>query len=414
LSCNHNEYNNFHHILDGKLKTTLTSEKTNVCLLARQNDYFKSKDMVVVLHDPSTIRKPESRTAENLCLVKDLDNNLVNGYMTYNCVAVELDSSRVKLLRSVPYSTEQPEYVTQEELRAAAAGKLTPKRTARIKELQDSNKLINLRTIALDSVDAIGKQVHETNKEALVIHIFDRGFDDDALLAGINGTGDYLVIRMKLNRNSNEVTMSRDGVETPVKLRNLRPAGSFEKTYAKVRFKNRTFTNALGVFEWNYLDTKQGSYSVVHARFYSSSGKKIFAEPMLLVTNFDVACEQVAMLVFEMYMTRSRIEGVFKFCKENLGWENSRIPDFECVKNLLTLIFFVAGYYYEIEDELTKDETMIWLAKLGNCKGRVSHTYILRGLEVLVHYAIAKQFMAENNITDEQVYDILNSSKLNI
>ena len=122
----------------------------------------------------------------------------------------------------------------------------------------------------------------------------------------------------------------------------------------------------------------------------------------------------MAMLVFEMYMTRSRIEGVFKFCKENLGWENSRIPDFECVKNLLTLIFFVAGYYYEIEDELTKDETMIWLAKLGNCKGRVSHTYILRGLEVLVHYAIAKQFMAENNITDEQVYDILNSSKLNI
>jgi hypothetical protein len=83
------------------------------------------------------------------------------------------------------------------------------------------------------------------------------------------------------------------------------------------------------------------------------------------------------MLVFEIYMTRSKIEGVFKFCKTTLGWETIQIPEFECIKNLLFLIFFVAGYFYEIEDQMTKDSTMIWHAEFGGGKGKISRIYIL-------------------------------------
>lgn len=411
LSADHNEYNNFHHMLDGSLKTTVTTEKINLCLLAEQSEYFRSKDYHIIVHDPSNIRKPESSKSEYLSQVKDLDNRIVNGYMTYNCVAVDLKTSPIHLIRCVPYSTEQPEYVTQEELQLMADGKLPDKeREKQINELEKQGKTFNLRTLTFDAAKVIGEQIHKDNPKAEVIDVYDRGFDYHQLFEYETQIGNLFVVRSKLNRNSNELIINENGKEKAIKLKNQFFFESTEKTYNKVRFRDKTYINAKGFFEWNFVEINSKTYSVVRIRFYSSKGKKIFTEPMLLITNIQVDQDKLAMLVFEIYMTRSKIEGVFKFCKTTLGWETIQIPEFECIKNLLSLVFFVAGYFYEIEDQMTKDSTMIWLAEFGGGKGKISRTYILRGLAKLINYRLAQKYIKEHNITEKQIDEILKYS----
>jgi len=414
LSKDHNEYNNFHHMVDGTLKTTVTTEKINLCLLARQTDYFRSQTYYIIVHDPSCICKPETMAAEYLSQVKGLNNKIVNGYMTYNCVAVDLKSEPIHLLRCVPYSTEQPEYITQKEVKQLKSGYLFDKeRVEEIKKLETADKTFNLKSLTFDAIHIISEHIHRLNPDATVIDVFDRYFDDTELFEYETEAGNLFVIRLKLSRNSNELTINSNGKEQKVKLRHQTFFESHEKNYSKIQFRDRTYSNATGIFEWNYLTINKNTYSVLRVRFYDSQGKKIFAEPMLLITNMQVDNEQMAMLVFEIYMTRSKIEGVFKFCKSNLGWENIQIPLFECVKNLLSLVFFVAGYFYEIEDEMTKDPTFIWIALLGGGKGEVTRIYILRGLAMLINYRLAQQYIKEHNISEKQIDEIIKTYKSN-
>jgi len=414
LSESHNEYNNFHNMLSGSLKTTVNTEKINLALLAGQSDYFRSKDFHIIVHDPSSIRKPESQNAEYLCQVKDLDNKIVNGYMTYNCIAVDLKANPIHLLRCIPYSTEQPEYVTQAELQQVAHKTMTDRiRAKKIKDFTEQGTAFNLRTLTFDAIKTITAQILKENPNAIIIDVFDRGFDSSPLFEYETEQGNSFVVRLKLNRNSNEIILDIDGVEQAVKLKNQNFNSAHEKIFAKIHFKDTLYTNVKGIFEWNKLVIKQKTYSVVRISFFESNGKKIFDEPMLLITNILVDDETMAMLVFEIYMTRSKIEGVFKFCKTNLGWEKIQIPVFEAIKNLLSLVFFVAGYFYEIEDEMTKDTTLIWLAKLGGGKGKVTKNYILRGLAMLINYRIAQQYIKEHNISEELIDIILKTCKSN-
>jgi len=75
---------------------------------------------------------------------------------------------------------------------------------------------------------------------------------------------------------------------------------------------------------------------------------------MLSLTNIEIYNKDLTELMFEIYMKKVTIEGIFKFCKQELGWENFRIKDFEGIKNLILLIYFIAGYFYEVEHELVK------------------------------------------------------------
>ena len=51
-------------------------------------------------------------------------------------------------------------------------------------------------------------------------------------------------------------------------------------------------------------------------------------QPMILITYREVNTTHDAWLVYEIYLKRSKIEGVFKFAKEALGWEEIRVRDF--------------------------------------------------------------------------------------
>jgi len=58
-----------------------------------------------------------------------------------------------------------------------------------------------------------------------------------------------------------------------------------------------------------------------------------------------------------------------------MGWETFQLQDYKSIMNLICLTFFIGAYFYEIEDEITKNETVAWICKLGKGKGKISKHY---------------------------------------
>ena len=408
VSEDRNEYDRHLNLLNGTLQTVVDIEKLNISLLANSTDYFKGKSYIIVLHDGSDIRKRHSKELENLTIVRDLSGKLINGYPTFNSVAVDLKGKNIRLLQTTPYSSEEKSYLSQTDISDYHAGKLLKKRKQEVATLLKTGDWYNHNQIVETHALRINEKIKAVNPDAVIVHIYDRGHDNAALFEYQTDIGSLFVVRLKLNRNSNELTINDKGKEVSVKLAAQQFFHSSEKCYEKVRFKTKTYQQAKGIFEWTTIELKGRTYSVVKVRFYTRKGHKIFKEPMLLITNMEVNNEKLAQLVFELYMKRSKIEGVFKFCKEKLGWENFRIRQFEGIKNLIGLVYFIAGYFHEVEKELVNHPAAQWLAQLGNGKGKVTPHYILIGLGKVANFlAIKERFnrFKEDKVLAQQAMD---------
>ena len=125
------------------------------------------------------------------------------------------------------------------------------------------------------------------------------------------------------------------------------------------------------------------------------------------MTNLEIENEIQAYLVYKTYLMRAKIEGVFKFLKNELGWEDFQVRDYETIKNIVTLAYFICGYFYEIEEVVVENEYIKWLAKLGKGKGKVTKQFILAGLKKVYAAQEVQNFIIENNITKEQFKEML-------
>ena len=188
-----------------------------------------------------------------------------------------------------------------------------------------------------------------------------------------------------------------------LKIINKKFSRNKKKHYDKIQIKSRVYQNASCVIDYGEL---LNGYSVVRVQLFNREGKALFKVPMLLITNKEVSSSEQACNVYFIYLKRSKIEGVFKFLKNVLGWEESQIREFAAIKTLLTFCYFVAGYFYEIESALVHNETIQFLAYLGNGKGKVTRYYILRGLNKWVNKTIVDAAIKEFNITHEQMEEI--------
>lgn len=396
ISEDKNEYSRNLSLLNGTLKTVVDVEKLNISLLANNTDYFRDKSYIIVLHDGSDIRKQHSKELENLDIVRDLSGKLVNGYPTFNSVAVDLKGKNIRLLQTTPYSSKESHYLSQTDIADYHAGRLLKKRKKEVAALLESENWYNHNTIVEQHALRINEKIKAVNPDAVIVHVYDRGHDNVELFEYQTDIDSLFVVRLKLNRNSNELTINNKGKEVAVKLVAQQFFNSSEKCYEKVRFKTKTYQQAKGIFEWTTIELNNRTYSVVKVRFYTRKGHKIFKEPMLLITNMEVDSEKLAELVFELYMKRSKIEGVFKFCKEKLGWENFRIRQFEGIKNLIGLVYFIAGYFHEVEKELINHPAAQWLAQLGNGKGKVTPHYILIGLGKVANFLMIRELFNQS------------------
>jgi hypothetical protein len=134
---------------------------------------------------------------------------------------------------------------------------------------------------------------------------------------------------------------------------------------------------------------------------------------MLLITNRAVSNAEQARCVYHLYLKRFKIEGVFKFLKNVLGWEDFQVRDFESIKNIIALCFFVGGYFYEIESALTQNHTIQYLCALGDGKGKVTRHYFLKGIAKLLIHKSVEQFVEQQSISPDQFKEMMAFVTLN-
>lgn len=132
-------------MLSGDLKNSIDVEQLNVSLLANQAASLQGKKYVVVIHDGSDIRKPESAKLESLGWVKDLDGKWIRGYGSFNSVLVDVQTAKLELLRCSPYSNGDPAFLSKAEAKDYEQGQLkNPARRKEIEALLESKQHYNL------------------------------------------------------------------------------------------------------------------------------------------------------------------------------------------------------------------------------------------------------------------------------
>lgn len=381
-------------------KNVINDQQISDALLANGIMKLADKDELLVLHDGSDIRKKYATQLESIGKVRDLDGDIINGYNSFNSVAVDLHGKLVTPIATELYSNREEKFVSQKDLKLISkplSKKANEDDKLHYEAIQSKVKnknYLNSTLVAKRQIQWVSEQLKKDNPSKKLTHVIDRGSDDNDLFVFIDqALQDQFVIRLKASR------LAENGEKLAIKKFEYKKTKHFDK----IQIKNRVYQNASCVMEHGEL---LNGYAVVRVQLLNRDGKALFKVPMLLATNKEVRTSEIASDVYHIYLKRSKIEGVFKFLKNVLGWEESQIREFAAMKTLLTFCYFVAGYFYEIESTLIHNETIQFLSYLGNGKGKVTRFYILRGLNKWINKAVVDEAIKEFNITPEQMEEI--------
>lgn len=400
------EFERSKRLLDGSLKSVLDDEKISVAIREHSVTALGDESRLIVLHDPCDIRKEHAEVLEKLGKVRDLEGNLINGYNTFNSVAVDVTGKQLYPVDITVYSNGDEHYVTVEELKALAKGKLQqvdPQRAGQIEQFIQEDSHLNLPRLSCAQVKQVSQAFKQKNPNLILCHVFDRQFDGVDYFEFIDQElEDEFVIRARISRNSNEVAVDEESAETvAVKLKDVEFAPGQTWVLKKLRVKKKVYQDAKCLTEWGTLVLKGHTYTVVRITLTDRQGQPIYKHPLLLITNIAVKTAEQARGIYAIYLMRAKIEAVFKFLKDVLGWEEFQVRDYESIKNIIALAYFVGGYFYEIGSELTHNPTIALIAQLGGGKGQVTRYYFLQGLKKLLIHASVARFVKEQEISDE-------------
>jgi hypothetical protein len=386
-------------------KNILDDEKISAALLENGVAKLANKDELLILHDGSDIRKRYANKLEDLGKVRALDGSIINGYSSFNSVAVDLQGKEVTLLDCEVYSNRGEAFISQADLKFISkplAKKTTLEQASRyegIKAKVEASEYYNSSLVMRQQLQKVSQELKQANPKQNLTHVIDRGGDDDALFDFItNDLKDKFVIRLKASR----VSTKSDGVSR--KLVDKPFAFKTSKHYAKIQIKRKIYQDVTRIVEFG---EQLNGYSVIRIQLVTRDGDSIFKVPMLLLTNKEVVTEELAEIIYHIYLQRSKIESVFKFLKDILGWEESQIRNFKAIKTVLTFCYFVAGYFYEIESALIENESIKFIAYLGNGKGKVTRHYILQGFSKMITKIEVDEAIEECGITPEQMKQIM-------
>ena len=113
ISKNRNEFDRMRRVADKYLDSDNISEE----LLKAGVAALVDSEEVLVLSDISDIRKPHSSKLESLGKVRDLKGDIINGYSSFNSVAVDFKKKEVNLLSHVAYSNREKNHISNNELK---------------------------------------------------------------------------------------------------------------------------------------------------------------------------------------------------------------------------------------------------------------------------------------------------------
>lgn len=379
------EYKAIMRTLTGKNKTsTLESEMVNDTLLSQACKTVSHAAEIYVIHDPSDIRKPHSKKTENLGKVRDLQGKIINGYSTHNAVAVVPGEKAVHLLSHRSYSNKDAQFLKQEYIAKLEKNKAF-EGDNEAKQLYDSGDYFNKKTIGLHEVENIGTTLKEANPGASITHVLDREFDDEDYFTLINTTlSQQYVIRSKKSKVIDE----KDAEGKSIKLINAKFDNVGEINFQKLRISSQCIQDGKIAIKWH----KYGDQTAVKITIYDRTNQSVFKDSMLLLTNKEINNFEDANHIYLTYLKRAKIEYVFKFLKEGLGWEDMQIQDFKAIQKLLSLCFYIASYLYEIGEEKAYDDYAILLAEMGGGKGKVTRHFISQGIRDLLNHQRLERF----------------------
>jgi hypothetical protein len=86
-----------------------------------------------------------------------------------------------------------------------------------------------------------------------------------------------------------------------------------------------------------------------------------------------------------------------------LGWENFQIRDFQAIKNILLLGFFVGAYFCERQPELISNPLVVIICELAKSKGKVTRHFFMKGLGILAQMQQALQFFKDQDLSSEDI-----------
>ena len=134
--------------------TELDDELVNDALTAEAIRCLSNEANIYLIHDPSDIRKPYSTKAENLGKVRDLKNNIINGYSTYNIIAITPNSKSVHLISHESYSNKDPKFLKAELVHKVESDKLKEDQTY-AQEIYNSDDWHNKKTLTKDRIQGL-------------------------------------------------------------------------------------------------------------------------------------------------------------------------------------------------------------------------------------------------------------------
>jgi hypothetical protein len=414
FSKDKNEYEMFHSLLKGHHVFTLNSETLLAEVRCKAQASLSQSTRIYLIHDPSEIRKENSGSLEYLGKVQSLKKTVINGYKTFNSVAIDPNRSTVDLLAHTTYSTAHPDFVSEETVKSYKKDPETPLISAAIQQKIKAQAYINTHKLYLATVLDTHNTLKATNQSAILTHIQDREFDAEEYFEFVSDLGDELITRLKLSRLSNEIvpvyTPKTNKVSKKIKYKPL-----IDKTFEHkssylipvLKIKNKKYLNVTCLIEWEELRLNERPYKCVRITLLTQANKPIFEHPMLLITNRAITTAEMAKNVYHAYLMRTKIEVVFKFLKQNLGWETFQVRDFQSIKNLLALAFYLAGYFDELQKTIKNHEMAIFLAQLGKGKGIVSQFFILKGLEVIINYQQVQLLIESGQVSKEEIQEAL-------
>jgi hypothetical protein len=395
LSKDRNEYKKMVRTLSGEnSKSKMSPDVTNNTLMGFAKEKLRSEDAVTLIHDPSDIRKPYSTDLEDIGYVRSLDNKIIHGYSTHNIIALPSKSKIVTLLSNKTYSNGADNFLSQETLSKLESGVDFDGRES-AQKIYESGNYFNKKTISKEEISRVSQTLKQSNPAIKISHVLDREFDDDDYINLIsNILKDEFVIRCKKSRCLDEVD------ENGKKIRLI--ASSFDNShqlpFQKLSIKKTVIQDGKILVEWKVY----GKIYAVKITILDRSGNNVFDESMLLLTNKELLSFDDAYGVYKEYLKRSKIEYVFKFLKEGLGWEEMQVREFKAIENLISLCFYVAAYLYDIGDQEAYDDYAVMLSELGDGKGIISRHFILKGIHVVSNHYKYQYHMEKKKVSKER------------
>jgi hypothetical protein len=398
------EFDRNKNLINGNLKTVLDDKKISKALIKNSVEKLGGSKRVYMLSDHTDIRKQYSSSLENLGKVRDLNGNIINGNIVLGSVILDESKTEITLSNITVFSNGDKKFVTKKELENYENDKIEDNaRKEEIKEAIENKDYINMKNTLHKHLDDQSKALKQSNPDISICHVHDRGEDSIEYLEFIkNELKDDTVVRVKKSRNSNQYTInSKTNRKNYIKLIEVEFKNKTNYHLDKLTLKGKLYQNVKILLEWDKIKLNEYDYSTVRVTMFKRDGSKIYKDPMLLITTIDVNNELKAKEIYHIYLLRSKIEGVFKFLKDVLGWEEFQVRDWESIKNIIAICFFIGGYFYEIKSELTENETILMICDLAKSKGKITHYFFLEGLKVLLIAFRVDLFRKERGISDK-------------